>query len=445
MRKPMRPLLTLHTPAPQCKETGGRKPAAATAGAATSQTAGAKMTLLNLPHEMTRQYACIPSDLVKGELTSHGQRAYEDCESWQIQSELSCSHSQGDAYYGMVPIHRPLVISVHGMVESEPVDREFVVEGRLICPMWPSILLRGQVSLHETPRVSHSQTPRVSSTQLSSFMEAATQPERKHLVEKPSKIGRSWLRQVPYLETLRLSNHEIAAGLHYRLLTPPTPLSAPPAPKRYDEFAIAKRSTHTSDDCESCPQARYYTSFLAEAHYTGWNETALVEQFKDGLKPDILHAVNMSQGGLFPDTVSSFAAVETPLTETQRKIKELQKASLASRGSGKLSDEFDRYRSFFEEDDSLSLLAATPGKIEPDFVLQWWKRNEFAFPIISGIARDFLAIPASSVPSERLFLYAKLADTEKRRCMSQNAATFQQSMAKVTALTRLRGSGSWLL
>ncbi|ODO09748.1 hypothetical protein I350_01965 [Cryptococcus amylolentus CBS 6273] len=362
----------------------------------------------------------------------------------------SWAQPDSDAYYGMVPIHRPLVISVHGMVESEPVDREFVVEGRLISlPSQTPRVSHSQtprVSHSQTPRVSHSQTPRVSSTQLSSFMEAATQPERKHLVEKPSKIGRSWLRQVPYFETLRLSNHEIAAGLHYRLLTPPTPLSAPPAPKRvYDEFAIAKRSTHTSDDCESCPQARYYTSFLAEAHYTGWNETALVEQFKDGLKPDILHAVNMSQGGLFPDTVSSFAAVETPLTETQRKIKELQKASLASRGSGKLSDEFDRYRSFFEEDDSLSLLAATPGKIEPDFVLQWWKRNEFAFPIISGIARDFLAIPASSVPSERLFLYAKLADTEKRRCMSQNAATFQQSMAKVTALTRLRGSGSWLL
>ncbi|ODN81958.1 hypothetical protein L202_02294 [Cryptococcus amylolentus CBS 6039] len=55
--------------------------------------------------------------------------------------------------------------------------------------------------------------------------------------------------------------------------------------------------------------SRHNTSFLAEAHYTGWNETALVEQFKDGLKPDILRAVVMPQGGLLPDTVSAFAAV----------------------------------------------------------------------------------------------------------------------------------------
>ncbi|ODN75612.1 hypothetical protein L202_06731 [Cryptococcus amylolentus CBS 6039] len=51
-------------------------------------------------------------------------------------------------------------------------------------------------------------------------METATQPERKHFVENASKIGRSWLRQIPYFEPPRLSNHEIAAGLHYRLLTP---------------------------------------------------------------------------------------------------------------------------------------------------------------------------------------------------------------------------------
>ncbi|ODN78855.1 hypothetical protein L202_04396 [Cryptococcus amylolentus CBS 6039] len=40
--------------------------------------------------------------------------------------------SVSDGYYGMVPIHRPLVVNVHGTVESEPVNREFVVGGRLI-------------------------------------------------------------------------------------------------------------------------------------------------------------------------------------------------------------------------------------------------------------------------------------------------------------------------
>ncbi|ODO07458.1 hypothetical protein L198_01037 [Cryptococcus wingfieldii CBS 7118] len=71
-----------------------------------------------------------------------------------------------------------------------------------------------------TPTPQRVRCAKLWSEQLSSFMEAATQPERKHLVENASKLGRSWLRQIPYFELLRLSNHEVAAGLHYRLLTP---------------------------------------------------------------------------------------------------------------------------------------------------------------------------------------------------------------------------------
>ncbi|ODN74327.1 hypothetical protein L202_06744 [Cryptococcus amylolentus CBS 6039] len=71
-----------------------------------------------------------------------------------------------------------------------------------------------------TPTPQRVRCAKLWSDQLSSFMEAASQPERKHLAENASKIGRCWLRQIPYFEPLRLSNHEVAAGLHYRLLTP---------------------------------------------------------------------------------------------------------------------------------------------------------------------------------------------------------------------------------
>ena len=42
-------------------------------------------------------------------------------------------------------------------------------------------------------------------------------------------------------------------------------------------------------------------------------------------------------------------------------------------------------------------------KFEPDNdfkILKWWKDNEQTFPNVSRMAKDFLAIPASSVPSE---------------------------------------------
>ncbi|XP_066582005.1 uncharacterized protein [Prorops nasuta] len=41
-------------------------------------------------------------------------------------------------------------------------------------------------------------------------------------------------------------------------------------------------------------------------------------------------------------------------------------------------------------------------------VLTWWKQNHTKFPILSKMARDFLTIPATSVPAERLFSKASL-------------------------------------
>lgn len=38
-----------------------------------------------------------------------------------------------------------------------------------------------------------------------------------------------------------------------------------------------------------------------------------------------------------------------------------------------------------------------------DSVLQYWKNNQFNFPILSAMARDYLTVQASSVSSERAF------------------------------------------
>lgn len=39
--------------------------------------------------------------------------------------------------------------------------------------------------------------------------------------------------------------------------------------------------------------------------------------------------------------------------------------------------------------------------------LAWWKANQSQFPVMAGIARDFLSVPATSCPSERAFSSAK--------------------------------------
>jgi hypothetical protein len=47
-------------------------------------------------------------------------------------------------------------------------------------------------------------------------------------------------------------------------------------------------------------------------------------------------------------------------------------------------------------------------------ILEWWKINEHQFPRLACMACDYLAIPATSVPSEQVFSTSKNLITERR-------------------------------
>jgi len=54
--------------------------------------------------------------------------------------------------------------------------------------------------------------------------------------------------------------------------------------------------------------------------------------------------------------------------------------------------------------------------VEED-ILNWWKINQMRFPVLSTIARDYLAAQATSVPSERGFSRSGLTITNLRNSL----------------------------
>lgn len=54
--------------------------------------------------------------------------------------------------------------------------------------------------------------------QQTAILEGLNDPGRKRLIENASGIGKRWLNVVPYFQPLRLSNQEVATGLHDRTL-----------------------------------------------------------------------------------------------------------------------------------------------------------------------------------------------------------------------------------
>ena len=51
-------------------------------------------------------------------------------------------------------------------------------------------------------------------------------------------------------------------------------------------------------------------------------------------------------------------------------------------------------------------------------ILIWWKVHEPNFPLLSKLAKKYLAVPATSTESERLFSYAGLVVNYLRTCLT---------------------------
>jgi hypothetical protein len=55
--------------------------------------------------------------------------------------------------------------------------------------------------------------------------------------------------------------------------------------------------------------------------------------------------------------------------------------------------------------------------------LNWWKANSYRFPELARMARDYMSVPASSVPSEQLFSPAGDIITKKRNRLLDSSSS----------------------
>ena len=85
----------------------------------------------------------------------------------------------------------------------------------------------------------------------------------------------------------------------------------------------------------------------------------------------------------------------------KRKLGHILMAQLQSSHTTVQGDELQRY------------LKDPPAPVKAD-ILDWWKGNESSYPTLATMARDFLAIPGSSVPSEQIFSSGKHTVTSLR-------------------------------
>ena len=96
----------------------------------------------------------------------------------------------------------------------------------------------------------------------------------------------------------------------------------------------------------------------------------------------------------------------------------------------------------YEREVVLDRLSLIDGKEVPTNPLDWWKRKESQYPILSSLARRILCVPATSAPCERLFSYAGLTiSNDRNRLLPENAEEFivlRTAWSKIDAMSAKR-------
>lgn len=105
--------------------------------------------------------------------------------------------------------------------------------------------------------------------------------------------------------------------------------------------------------------------------------------------------------------VNNIPVRNPPRNSTFSKWEDDENGTDQSRFNPKYKKEIEDYKNKFFE-------------VQDDNILEFWKNQKHIFPFLSILAKQILAIPASSVSSERSFSVSGRVIEEHRRCLGGN-------------------------
>ncbi|EJD50444.1 hATC-domain-containing protein [Auricularia subglabra TFB-10046 SS5] len=165
---------------------------------------------------------------------------------------------------------------------------------------------------------------------------------------------------------------------------------------------------------------QYHT--LAQANHYNYLATLLHPALRNWCKSkghgDRANAILLHAFDSYKEEFAESGTVPTPRAPTQTdSIIELILGDTTIDDSSEepLSNEIDRYFGGFGK-----------ALAQPSNALLWWKNYEKDLPILARMARDYLAIPASSTSVERLFSESGYLVTKQRSSLP--AATIRECM-----------------